>query len=1011
MPILIDCVGEKRMLLRGCHIAVAGIVMLGIYEPTALLALDPSKALTQYTRTVWTEAEGLPQDTIRAIAQTSDGYLWLGTTEGLARFDGYDFVTFSRDKGNLPNDSVTSLLAGRDGSLWIGTLGGLARYADGRFTTYTTENGLRSTSIISIVEDKAGVLWMVGTGVLSRFANGKFTAYPKESLAPLESARVVYQDDQQQIWVAGVGGLVKRIGDKFVPVLTAKDLDGNIITAVLKGGAGLWLAGIKGLFLLQPDGRLKRFTTKDGLPDNVVRALYQDHAGNLWAGTLGGLSRLQNGHFVGGDHEEKGDKDWVWSLFEDREGDLWAGMNSSLIRFRDDVFSVYGRSESLPSDEPVVVHQDAGGRIWVGYHDNGLISLGPGKRQAFTVRDGLPSNQVFGIRDAANGDLLVATFGGLSRRHNGRLINYSVPDPFGRTVVFDAVEDSRKHIWAATANGVYEFDGETWHMVVRAGKDSDGYTVTLTKTSDGSIWAGTLSKGLWRVTDGRDNAAKPRLYTTADGLGSNQIRSIYEDADGTLYIGTFSGGLTTLRDGVFRSYRAGDGLLSDNISHIEDDGKGSLWLSTTRGICRLAKQQLKDFDAGRIHILTPRNYGLADGLRSTQCAPAYPAGGGGTRTSDGRLWFPTGRGLAVIDPDKTDRIPKSVSTPITHIVETAVDGAIVDLRLDAKLKPGTGRVQFRYSGIYLTAPERVQFFYKLEGLDRDWIPAGNRRLINYNPLPHGRYRFAVRSALPDGIANEDLLAFEVLPHIYETRWFLWLCILSILGLIYGAYNLRLKQIHSRFQLISEERARLGREIHDTLAQGFVGICHQLDALANKLGGDPQVTRQHLNLARKMARHSLTEARRSVMDLRMSELETQDLPTALSTSAAQWVPDSRIDVNVSALAFEERLPNDVEQNLLRIAQEAVANAVKHANPKTISVHLEKEGRFLLLRVKDDGQGFEPSGSMSLAGGHFGILGMRERAERLGGELTLASHPGGGTQVEVKVPLATRRHRHN
>lgn len=999
------------MLLRGDHIAVTVLAMLVMHGPPVLLALNPSKALTQYTRTVWTEAEGLPQDTIRAIAQTSDGYLWLGTTEGLARFDGYDFVTFSREKGNLPNDSVTSLLAGRDGSLWIGTLGGLARYAHGRFSTYTTENGLRSASIISIVEDKTGVVWMVGAGILSRFAKGKFTAYPKESLAPLESARVVYQDDQQQIWVAGVGGLLKRIGDRFVPVLTAKDLDGNIITAVLKGGAGFWLAGIKGLFLLQPDGRLKLFTTKDGLPDNVVRALYEDHAGNLWAGTLGGLSRLQDGHFVGGDHEEKGDKDWVWSLFEDREGDLWAGMNSSLIRFRDDVFSVYGRSEGLPSDEPVVVHEDTRGKIWVGYHDHGLISLGPGTRQAFTVRDGLLSNQVFGIRDASNGDLLIATFGGLSRWHNGRLINYAVPDPFGRTVVFDALEDRRKHIWAATANGVYEFDGQTWQLFVRAGKDSDGYTVTLTKTGDGSIWAGTLSKGLWQVTNGRNNAAKPRLYSAADGVGSNQIRSIYEDTDGTLYIGTFSGGLTTLRDGIFRRYRAGDGLLSDNISHIEDDGKGSLWLSTTRGICRLAKKQLKDFAAGRIRVLTPRNYGLADGLRSTQCAPAYPAGGGGTRTGDGRLWFPTGRGLAVIDPDSSDRIPKSVSTPITHIVETAADGNIVDLRQNAGLKPGTGRVQFRYTGIYLPAPERVQYFYKLEGLDKDWIPAGNRRLINYNPLPHGRYRFAVRSVLPGGAADEDVLAFAVFPHIYETRWFLWLCILSIMAMIYGAFRLRLKQINSRFELISAERTRLGREIHDTLAQGFVGLCHQLDALANKLGEDPEVTRQHLNLARKMARHSLTEARRSVMDLRMSELETQDLPTALSTSAPQWVPDSRIDINVSTLAFKEKLSNDAEQNLLRIAQEAVANAVKHANPKTISVHLEKDGRFLLLRVKDDGQGFEPSGTMSLEDGHFGILGMRERAERLGGELTLASHPGGGTQVEVKVPLATKRNGDN
>ncbi len=983
------------------------LFLLNLAGPGALLALNPQKVLSQYTRTVWTQEQGLPQDTIRAITQTRDGYLWLGTTEGLARFDGYDFQIFTNDDGSLPANTVISLYPGPDGSLWIGTTSGLVRYVDGRFKTFGEKDGLPPVAINAIVGDESGAVWLVADGLLRRLKNGKFVPYPKELLAPIESARVVYEDDRRQLWIGGINGVVKLAGDKFSLVAGPKDLHDNIVTTILKDKTDLWMAGTKGIAVLRQDGSLKRFGVQDGLLDERILAVYADRDGSIWVGSNAGLMRLENGRFVSSPAERKEDLDRVWCVFEDREGDLWVGSNSFLTRLRDDRFSVYGRSEGLPSDKPIVVHQDRQGTVWVGYHDNGLVALQPGKFRTYAVKDGLPNDQIFNIHEAGNGDLLVGTMGGLGRMHQGHFTNYTVPDPLGRKGVYDAIEDERERLWAATASGLYRLDNGKWHALIRGDSGLTAYTVALLEARDGSIWAGSLGSGLWHITNPMDLHPSHRLFTAADGLGSNQIHSLCQDSDDTLWIGTFGAGLAMLKNGVFHRFTVRDGLLSDNISHVEDDARGSLWLSTTRGICRISKRQLKDFSAGKIRVLTPENFGVPDGLRSVQCSPGFPSGGGGTRTADGHLWFPTAFGLATIDPAAP--LPSALRSsprPMAHITEVDIDGKVAGREWNSKLKSGTGPVQIRYAGVYLRAPERVRYSYELEGLDRDWTYADKRRLVYYNRLPPGRYRFVMRAVLPEGGASVGQFQFEVLPHFFETSWFLSLCGIFAIGSVYGVHLLRLHRIRSSFALVFQERARLAREIHDTLAQGFVGISGQLDALATKLEGkvDLVAARQHLKLSQNMVRHSLTEARRSVTDLRTSELDAQDLPTALESCARRLVAGSPVSVQVEISNVNRTLPWALEQNILRIAQEAVANAVKHGSARIILIALEIHGQFLRLRIHDDGRGFETSDTLSASAGHFGIVGMKERAEHSGGQFSLASRPGFGTQIEVTVPIA-------
>ncbi len=470
------------------------------------------------------------------------------------------------------------------------------------------------------------------------------------------------------------------------------------------------------------EGELETFDVRDGLPDNLVRALWADHGGNLWVGTNTSLSRFEHGRFVVAAQGVGRNQDWVRCLFEDREGDLWVGMNNGLNRFRDDRFTIYGRPEGLPSDEPVAVHQDRAGKIWVGYHGDGLVAFdglaafNDRKFRVYSTRDGLPSNEIFSIRETDSGDLLVSAREGLSWMRDGRFINYVLRDPLSRSLVFDALQDRRGRVWAATSGGVYRMTEGKFHRVVPGGSIFNGAAVVLAEGSDSSIWVGIYAEGLWRLQDG-----KTRRFTVRDGLGSDAIRSLYQDKDGTLWIGTFGGGLNAFRDGVFVRYTAKDGLLSDNVSHVDDDGRGFLWLSTTTGISRIAKRQLYDFAAGKIRTLDPVNYGLADGLRSAQCAPGFPVGGGGTRTSDGRLWFPTSRGLAMINPAAAGQ-EQSAPAPLLQILEVTVAGRDIDVSRRARLKPDQDHIQFRYTAIHLS----VQSDCAMITSSKDWTAIGLR---------------------------------------------------------------------------------------------------------------------------------------------------------------------------------------------------------------------------------------------------------------------------------------------
>ena len=445
------------------------------------------------------------------------------------------------------------------------------------------------------------------------------------------------------------------------------------------------------------------------------------------------------------------------------------------------------------------------------------------------------------------------------------------------------------------------------------------------------------------------------------------------------------------------SYGVRNGLLSDSGFRYSTDDGVSLWLSTTRGICRIFKKELKELAEHKIQFLHPENYGIADGLRSAQCVSTLGIGGG--RHKDGSLWFVTSDGIAVYGLGRPSPVPLP---PALHLLEMSVNDRQLDWASTPRIPPGEARLQIRYTGIHLRAPERITYSYRLEGLDKDWIRADNRRVATYSGLRHGHYRFYVRAALPGGTPTQLSYAFDLLPHFYEMLWFRLACVLASIAFIGLIYRLRERHVRSRFALVLQERARLAREVHDTSTQAFAGISAQLDCVARCMD-EGRPARSHLNLARRMARHSMTEARRSLMDLRAGALDNLDLASAIESGIREWKGASDIEVTYKTGGSAGVLSEDIAHHTFRIAQEAVRNVVKHAGASKIEMGLRIDPSQLHLTIADNGRGFEQDGVFVIQNGHFGLVGMRERAQQIGGQLMLYSSPDSGTRLTLTVPL--------
>jgi signal transduction histidine kinase/ligand-binding sensor domain-containing protein len=773
-------------------------------------------------------------------------------------------------------------------------------------------------------------------------------------------------------------------------------LANNSVVAIAQDKDGrLWVGTTNGLSHL--DGKqFRTYTTQDGLANNRILSLTADRQGSLWIGTAGGLNRFADGHFSSCRSGDRLASEIILSMFEDREGSLWVGTESDgLNLLKERKFTTYTVKDGLSSDEVKSIYQDQKGNLWIGTNGGGLGLLRGGKFTTYTTADGLSSNVVLALFGDGDGNLWVGTPDGLNRFRDGKFKTFTSADGLANDFVRSIYGDRGGNLWIGTRGGLTRIRGERFDIYTKANGLPNDFVGTIYEDHEGNIWIGTLG-GLSKFKD-----ESFTNYTTREGLSSDVVISLHEDPTGTLWIGTSGGGLNRLKQGKFVAYTTRNGLPDDVVYSILEDHQNNLWLSSNKGIFRIGKKELDEFAEGRTSSITPILYGPADGMITRECSGGgHPAG---WRSGDGKLWFSTIKGLAMIDPEK---IRLNDQPPPVAIEEIRADDESISPAQTIELGPGKSRLDFYYTALSFVAPEKVRFKYKLEGFDKDWVDSGTRRVAYYTNLRPGRYKFRVIAANNDGLWSPMGAGFDLYlkPHFYQTYWFYALGILILAMIVWQLYRFRLNRIESQFAAVLQERNRIAREIHDNLAQEMLGISVQLEVVARTMPPSAEVARTHLDRVRILVRHGIAEARRYVWDLRSQALDKNDLPSALSDTARRLTMETGVTAKVEVSGTFRPLTPLIEGNLLRIGQEAINNAMRHAEARNILINLRFDARRVQLSVRDDGHGFDYRGSTNGDAKHFGLLGMQERSVRLGGTLAIDSRTGEGTEVLVDVPIS-------
>ncbi len=780
---------------------------LAIFARTAS-PLDPEKRISQYTRTVWTASDGLPQNTVQAVLQTRDGYVWLATEEGLVRFDGVKFDVFDQNTTpELPGKDMKSLFEAPDGSLWIGMVGGVARLLDGRFTGYPLSHDLTQDWITALTVDRAGNVWLgaLGGGLL-RLENGRATAFTSRNGLADNFVWAVRETRDGSLWIGTQGGLTRKTGDRFVTYTTRDGLPDDHVNALWEDREGtLWIGTTKGL-VRSRGGKFEIYTTRDGLSNDDVSAFHEDAEGSLWIGTSGGVSR-RNGHRFDRFGTRDGlSHDSVASLAGDREGNLWIGTHGGgVTKLTDRSFSTLSVEEGLSSGVVRSLLEGRDGTLWIGTQGGGLNRVKDGQvLSPFTMGDGLPGDTVTALLERADGSVWIGTAAGLARLQGGR-ISVILAKHVGSDSIRALFEDRDGALWIGTRGAGLKILRDGQLTAWGAGTGFSDVVRSFYQDRDGAVWVGT-DAGLSRYADGRFEH-----FGAAQGVFRKGVMTIGGDPDGTIWAGTYGDGLYRYKDGKFTHYSTANGLFDDNVFQIVDDGHGSLWMTCNRGVFRVGKQMLVDLAEGRARAITSTAFGAEDGMRAAECnGNGQPAG---IRTKDGALWFPTIMGAVSVRPDKL--VVNTLPPPVV-IERLVVDRRPVTLSGDIRIPPGDGELEFHYTALSFVAPGGVRFKYRLTGFDREWVDAGTRRQARYTNIPPGSYRFQVLAQNDDGVWNEQgaVVGIDLTPHFYQRTAFHVACLVALALALGGLFRLRVRRIRQQaaaLEQIVDERTRALRE--------------------------------------------------------------------------------------------------------------------------------------------------------------------------------------------------------
>lgn len=953
----------------------------------------------------WSTEEGLPEASVHQVFQSSDGYLWLATEGGVARFDGSAFKVLRHETNSaFASNDISAIAQDSSGALWFGTADGLVQSRGSVLRSYSERDGLPSSAIISLATDTDGSLLVLTSRGLAHFDGSRFRPVPftDGTIVALQAA------PSGTVWLLTSGGIrryehgvIARQTPFSIAPSGAAD-DETILGLQFGPHSAVWTRSVRSIVIRLPGFERVLETGRD-LPSSRITTLYVDRQGTGWIGTNRGLFTLEPLPKATVQAVYSLRAESILSITEDREGNVWVGTETSGLHvLRPRKF----RSEPAAAGEFVTAGaKDSGGALWFGTREDGVRRILNGIAQQPVPIAALTSPVVLSMAPGDHGDVWIGTPDGLNHLAGKRVQQYSssngLPDDFVRSVLVDLGGT----VWAGTRRGLARIDGVKIATLTHAdglGSDSIGPLIEPAVKTAASMRSGLPSADLWVGTSaGLSHIEGTHIhnFSPSQEAARNVVSAIAEDDDGSLWVGLHGEGLSHFTNGRFTPIASS--ALPPEITALFVDHHGSLWLRGVRGIYHVSLAELHMCTGQSARCsLNVAQYGVADGLPSD----AAPMQGMPSiwRAGNGELWFATPKGIAVVNPA---HLPFNLIPPPVVIERFIIDESDVPLgQQDTQVGTGHNRYTFDYAALSYTLPAKNRYRYMLEGFEHNWVDAGTARTASYTSLPPRQYRFRVQAQNNDGVWNEAgaELRFHILPPIYRRWWFYILALLAIAGLAAAIFQLRLRSVQRRFALVLNERNRMAREIHDTLAQDLVSVSLQLD-IANQMlrTSDIEQAKSQLESTRKLVKDGLEAARQSIWNLRANAAEGS-LPTRLTALAKRYSGEAHPPSLKIGGAYR-KLASYLEDDVFRIAQEGLANAYHHATATEVLVHLHYDSDTLRLSVQDNGRGFRPAAATNLDG-HYGLRGMQERATSIGAALTIVSNPEEGTSVTLVVPLA-------
>ncbi len=1006
-------------------VCVLGFSLMGgnVAKTDAAAVANVETGEPNFTVRTWTTKQGLPENKVTALLQSQDGYLWVGTPDGLACFDGVRFRRYGVADG-LPHAGITVLQEDRRGVLWVGTERGLARCETGQHASPSFKRTLAGVFVTGLAEDAEGRLWVGTDKGLYQWTEGQMTRAGENIGLPPQAIQKLYADRSGVIWVWGSAAKLFQIitSGKAVEVPVNFPLPGaKTIHSLLEDRAGrLWISTGNGYMLCREQGRWKKFNQYQGVPFFFVSSLAETRDGTLWAGSYGkGLVYLNDDRFLPAIKEQAPADENILSLCSDSEGGLWVGTASrGLSCLRPKQIATWADNAGLSNSVVAAMVEMPDGRLLAATEGGLYRQNESGFERWFTHTKADIYPRARSVLATHDGNIWWASDRNL---FNLKTVQQPVftnqtlaPQTKSNLTVTCLLEDRQQHLWAGTYNGLWRQQSDTFEMV-------DDLPVTdrvqaLVLAPDGSMCAGTDKSGVYLLApDGL------RHYTTQQGLGSDSIRALYYDPAGVLWIGTRNGGLSRLKDNGISTYATRDGLASDTISQILEDDAGDLWLGSNRGISRISKQEFDDLAVGRITSLHPLNLNEEDGMLVEECS-------GGTnptalKSRAGLLYFSTLKGIVVVDPKRY----RSVNAPPSVVIEeilvngrnlpanAARSGGISAVSekpepAEIILPPGQNNLDFHYTGLHSSTPESIGFRYQLAGLDREWVDAGTRRFANYAQIPPGHYRFRVMAANREGTWMESGAGLRLFlrPHFYQTWWFqaglLGVAAFGLTMLVRAIVKRRLQHRLQRLELeqsLENERRRIARDLHDELGARLTSIAHlgELAMRENPSLGDMKLQISFITSRVQQLMGAMNEV---VWTINPKNDSLPNIAAFLSDYTERFLAPTGISWRLEGDLNYPNLPvsAQVRHNLLLAAKETLSNAVRHASATMIRMHIHVENGWLHVMISDNGRGFERA--TPRPGGN-GLANLKSRMELIKGRAEIASQPGLGTMVTLTVPL--------